>query len=232
MAIARDTKVPAPVPTEGEPAPSGSIFKKAAALTGRSVLVFGSPSSGKSTWVKEDILRGGLNPLWISFSNTAALVGEEVATWDVGSPTTWNQFNNEVVLPMQRRALAGYTAVVLDGLDILLQHALAAIVSEGKTPERSEWTVASKMVWRSLLQLRDAAGSLYATMDVVVDPQSGGRKLNWNPFAKSLLLPLLPEHVFVSIVRERGADQKPTGNILHVAQTNPALALEFTAPKM
>jgi hypothetical protein len=231
MAIARQSGTPAGAPSPaGDAAPLPSIFRKAAAISTRTVLVFGAPSSGKSSWVRDDVVKSGLNPLWLGFNNTAALVGPDVGEWDVATPANWDVFHKQVVVPMQQRVLTGYTAVVLDGLDVLLQYALSSLVSAGKTPERAEWSIASKQVWSALLALRDAAGSLYATVDVVADPQSGTRKLNMNPYAKNLLLPLLAEKVFVGIKRVRGVDNRPTGEVVYAAQTNPALALEFVLP--
>jgi hypothetical protein len=230
MAIARQQGTAPVAQAAGEVAPVPSIFRKASAIHTRTVLVFGSPSSGKSSWVRDDIIKEKLNPLWLGFNNTAALVGPEVAEWDVATPANWDSFHKQVVVPMQNRLLTGYTAVVLDGLDVLIQYALSGLVSTGKTPERAEWSIASKQVWTALLALRDAAGSLYATTDVVADPQTGARKLNMNPQAKTLLLPLLAEKVYVGIKRVRGADNRPTGDVVYAAQTNPALALEFVLP--
>lgn len=235
MAIARNSPPAVPTSTSGEVATraQSSIFRKAGAVGGSSTLVFGASSTGKSTWVRDQLVKANQNPLWIAFNNTAAVDDAEAGLdhWDVGTPPDWTMFKKGVLLPLLNGELTGYDALVLDGLDVLLQNSLASIVAEGKTPERSEWNIATNMVRNALLVMRNAIPTVYAILDVVADAQSGTRKLNLNPYAKTVLLPLFAHRVFTGVVRVRGADSRPTGEVKYVVQTNPALALEMVLPK-
>lgn len=215
----------------GEPAPAPqdnglSILKKAANIGVPSTLVIGNSGSGKSSLVRDMLLKAGEKPLWLPFNNTAALTIPEVQDWDTAVPADWNEFINGIYKPIISGEISGYDALVIDGGDVLAAYALSKQAPSGQA-ERSDWLIASNLVRDNLVKLRGKFKELYMIVDTVADKDTGGRKINLNPYIKNNLVPLFGQKLYTHVVRERGEGNKLTGKLIYTVQRNPMLSLEF-----
>lgn len=201
-----------------------SIFKKAGALGVPSTLVFGGFASGKSTLVKELVLEAGQNPLWLALNNDTALQDPRVSTWDVGSVGSWEEFNKNVYKPAIRGELKGYSAIVIDGGNVLMGMAVAKQAPNGQA-ERADWLIASNMLRDTLVKLRECFGKLYLIVDVVAS--NGTRKLDFNPYAYNSIVPLFGNKFYTNIVKERDSSNRLTGERAFTVQRDADLALSF-----
>ncbi len=206
--------------------PANSILRKAASLGTPSTLVIGNAGSGKSTLVRDILLRGARNPLWLPLNNAAVLVDERCGTWDTAVPSDWSEFVSGILKPAINGDLTGYDALVIDGGNILTAYAVSHEAPSGQA-ERSDWLKASNKLRDALVKLRDKFGELYVIIDVVAD-KDGGRKIDLNPYAKNVLVPLFGNKFYTHIIKERDAANKMTGNLIYTIQRNSALALDFT----
>lgn len=205
--------------------PSGSIIRKARNLGAPSTLVFGNSGTGKSSLVRDLLLKNGHNPLWLALNNSAALSAPRCAEWDVASPPTWGEFTSTIVKPAMAGKLKGYDALVIDGGDFLTAAAMADQAPNGQA-QLQDWLAASNHVRDTLVKLREVFGSLWMIVEVVPDKE-GNRKLNLNPYIKNQLVPLFGDKLYTAIVKERDADKRLTGKIKYTVQWNSALALDF-----
>lgn len=201
------------------------IFQKVASLGAPSTLVMGNSSSGKSTLVRNLVLAKKMNPLWLPLNNTGALTIEAVAQWDTAIPSDWNDFMSGVYKEVMRGTLK-YDALVIDGLDVLVGYAVSKEAPSGQA-ERGDWLRATNHVRDAIVQLRGKFKQMYAILDVVSDKETGGRKLNLNPMAKTVLVPLFGYKFYTHIKRERTADKKLTGETNFTLQRNPDLSTNF-----
>lgn len=213
MALANKTEAP-------------SILRKAASLGIPSTLVIGNSGSGKSTLVREMLLKEGKKPLWLPLNNDAALSDPRCSEWDTAVPSDWDEFYNGIYRPSVAGQIAGYNALVIDGGNVLTAYALSKEAPSGQA-ERGDWLKASNKVRDALVKLRDKFGGLFVIIDVVADKE-GGRKIDLNPYAKNVIVPLFGHKFYTHITKERDANNKLTGKLVYTVQRNPALALDFT----
>lgn len=206
-----------------------SIFKKAGSLGIPSTIVFGDPYTGKSTVVRDAILKAGLTPLWLSFAATSVLNTPEVSEWSVAEIGSWDTFLTNIVKPATRKELKGFDAVVIDGLQVLQELANAKQAGSGK-PERDEYLAAANVAKDAISKLREAFGKLFATVDVVPEMKNGvkvGRKINLNPYFKQNVFPLFGNRWYTNNVRERDEQKQLTGRKLFTLQTDGQDAENF-----
>lgn len=203
---------------------TGGILRKAGNLGLPSTIVFGGTVTGKSTLVRNMLLDADLTPLWLAFNNDNALRDPRVADWDIGSSATWDEFNSNILKPAIRGELKGYTAVVIDGADILVSMALAKVAPNGQA-DRAEYLMASNLVHDALVKLRERFVRLFMIVDVVSN--KGERKINFNPYAANNIIPLFANKFYTNIIRQRGEDKRLTGSKSYVVQREADLALMF-----
>jgi len=214
--------------TEAEPSYSSGLLQKVGTLGAPSTLVFGNSGSGKSTVVRDIVLAKGYKPLWLPLNNTGALTIPEVADWDTAMPNDWDEFIKGLYQPVIRGELSGYDVLVIDGGDVLTQFAVSKEAPSGQA-ERGDWLRASNHVRDAIVKLRGKFKELYMIVDVIADKETGGRKINLNPYAKNTLVPLFGQKFYTQIVKERDADKKLTGKISYTVQKNSDLSLNFVA---
>ncbi len=203
---------------------SGGILRKAGNLGVPSTLVFGGMVTGKSTVVRNTVLKAKLNPLWLALNNDTVLRNPLVKDWDVGSAATWDEFNANFLKPAVRGELKGYDAVVIDGGDILVSMALIKVSPNGQ-PDRAEYLMASNLVHDALVKLRERFVRLFMIVDVVTN--KGERKINLNPYAYNNIIPLFADKFYTNVIRERGEDKKLTGAKSFTVQREADLSLLF-----
>lgn len=212
--------------TDAAPVLNEGIIKRASGLGNPSTLVFGLSATGKSTVVKQMVKTQNGNPLWLALTNAAALSDDaEVAEWGVATPADWVAYKKEIATPAIRHELVGYDTLVIDGLDVLANMALTAQAPNGQ-PQQADWLIASNAIRDTLVQLRSVFKHMYAILDVVPDKE--GLKLNLNPYTRNNIISLFGNKYFTSTTRERDGNGKLTGNVGHLIQRNPTLALAFT----
>lgn len=214
--------------SEPEVASGSGLLQKVSALGAPSTLVFGNSGSGKSTVVRDIVLSRNYKPLWLPLNNTGALTIPEVADWDTATPNDWDEFIKGIYQPMMRGELSGYDVLVIDGGDVLVQYAVSKEAPSGQ-PERGDWLRASSHTRDAIVKLRGKVKEVFMIVDVVADKDTGGRKLNLNPYAKNILVPLFGNKFYTQIVKERDADKKLTGKLMYTLQRNPDLSLSFNA---
>lgn len=213
-----------------------SIIKKAAELPPSTTLVMGSSGSGKSTVVRDEILRSkGWKALWVAFSNTAALQapetgdaevwGKDVGEWAVAVPDTWAEFNTEIVVPAVKGEFKEYNTLVLDGLNVAAALSLGSL-SSGKQATQQDWGIASGNIRDSIVKLRGQFDRVFITVDVVTD-DAGARKTALNPYLHNLIVPLCGNKWFTYVSPKRNAEKQVIG-LDYAVQRNSAMALNFT----
>lgn len=203
-----------------------SIIKKASTINTPSTLVFGNAGSGKSTLVRETILKSGQKPLWLPLNNDAALADPRAGEWDIAVPSDWDEFISGIYQPAMKGKLTGYTALVVDGGNVLTTYSVNKQAPGGQAGLQ-EWLIASNKLRDALVKLRDKFGALYVIVDTVPD-KSGGRKIDLNPYTRNVLIPLFGAKWYTHIIKDRDANNKLTGTVSYTVQRNPALALDFT----
>lgn len=153
------------------------ILKKAKELSSNSnVMVFGKPSSGKSTAVVQAL--AGKNVLWVAFANTNGLEAKHAAEWDVARPVTWKEAKDDLVAGVITGRYEGYNAVVIDGLhipaDMCLNHislenssSVEPSIDEPLVIQQNYWLIMGRSIQNMLALLNSKIGSVYVTVDVL-----------------------------------------------------------------
>lgn len=197
--------------------------------TGKTRLVFGELSSGKSSAILNRLLNEpqALSVLWAAFDNTSAL--EEMAEtettklWQVGLFSDWKSFDEEVLKPVKRGELKT-DVVVLDGLHVMGQFCLAAM-SKGARPTQEDWATMGTTVRDAIIQLRDRTGSLYATVAVLPD-ETGSLQIAMNRDFHNKVFPIFGRKMYTHTAPKKDAN----GNVIgleYKIQENPTLAFKL-----
>lgn len=204
-----------------------SIIKKAAQLPPSTTLVMGSSGSGKSTTVRDEILKTpGWVALWVSFSNTAALIDNaDVADWAVAVPDTWAEFNTDIIVPSVKGEFKEYNTLVLDGINVAAPLALNSFAA-GKQPTQQDWGLASGTIRDAIVKLRGQFDRVFITVDVITD-DAGARKTALNPYLHNLIVPLCGNKWYTYVMPKRDANKVVIG-LDYAVQRNSAMSLNFT----
>lgn len=207
---------------------ANSIIKTAANLAPPTTLVLGSSGSGKSTVVRDEILRSeGWKALWVAFSNTAALVDNEAtANWAVAVPDSWIQFKEQIVNPAIAGEFKDYNTLVWDGLNVSAPLALNAI-APNKQPTQADWGDSSEAIRDALVSLRSHFDRVFIIVDVVNDDK-GGKKTAVNPYLHNLIVPLCGNKWFTYVRPLKDEKTGQATGIEYGVQRNSAMALNFT----
>lgn len=216
-----------------------SIIQKAGELGKAATLVVGAPGGGKSSVVRDAILRiPDVKPLWVAFNNTAALVPDETdvlasiqkakaaaAKWDIAVPGNWNEFDVNIAKPASEGKFSGeYNVLVIDGANVMAAMLLSKIAPGGQ-PSQPEWLQMSNQLRDKFIAVRDRFAQVFYTVDVVPN-KDGVRELDLNRHSANLLTPLFGHRWFAYALK--GKEGKP---MTYGVQKNPALAMEFQINK-
>jgi len=151
----------------------------------RSVLVAGEASTGKTHAIIEDILlattkdatgkpKNGNHdnqaPLWISFTNLNGL--ERCPEWDIARPTSWDEFEKEILNPLVKRKFT-HDIVVIDGLHILASWRVHKAAADRKKTitMQIDFKVMSNAIMNMIIQLKQRVNRLYVTIDIIPDAE-------------------------------------------------------------
>jgi hypothetical protein len=213
-----------------------SIIKTAKELAPPTTLVMGSSGSGKSSLVRDEILKADWKALWVAFNNTAALVnpatdsaatwGKDVAEWAVAVVDSWSDFNTEILVPGAKGEFSQYNTLVLDGVNVAAALALANVVKGKSVTTQADWGDASELVRDAVVRLRSQFERVFLTVDVVAT-DTGAKKINLNPYAAQLIVTLCGERWYTYVKTTKDAKGQVTG-ITYDVQRNSVLALNFT----
>lgn len=213
-----------------------SIIKKAKELAPPTTLVLGSSGSGKSSLVRDEILKADWKALWVAFNNTAALAspatgeahawGKSVEDWAVAVPDSWVDFTTEIVVPGAAGEFKDYNTLVLDGLNVAAALALSSVVKGKTVTTQADWGDASENIRDAIVRLRSQFERVFITVDVV-DGDNGARKTALNPYLHNLVVTLCGERWYTYVQPQKDAKQQVTG-VAYGVQRNSALALKFT----
>lgn len=195
-----------------------STIKKAAEYQHQSTLVFGENVSGRTTAVINDIIDKGLNPLWVALSHVTTLSNHPVAkNWDVAVVMTQKQWLDDVFAPARSGEL-NYSALVIDGIDMLMSLYLPP------NPTQKDWGSASRDLSDSVLRIMDKFQHVYIITSLVDDAE-GDIKFGINRFLRLRLFSLAGNKWFCYTTPLK-KDGVVVGVNYHV-QTDPALALRL-----
>lgn len=200
---------------------------KASQLGQSATLVIGSPSAGKSSAVRDDILENKpeAEVLWVAFNNTEAIVNEDAtADWDVAVLGSWADYESTVIKPALAGELKNYDALVLDGGNIMAALALSKIAPSGSVTQ-ADWLKMSELVRNTFIQIRDKVGAVYLIVDVVPN-EDGERGIALNRYLSNLLVPLFGRKWYCHTARNK--DGK---TVDYKVQKNSILALNLEGVK-
>ena len=195
----------------------------------RGMLILGQPSSGKTRLAIKKV--GEQKPLWISFTNMNGLDVKVAEDWDVAQPSSWDEFNNQIVTPMSQGKFNDYDVVVIDGLHILSQLCLHYVASkrsgESEIPVviQGDYLNMGKLVQGALVKLRGSAGQIVVICDVVPD-EAGNDQVALNRDLFNRIVGLFADKLFTYTTPEQ-IKHKNTGVILYEVETTGASAIRL-----
>lgn len=201
------------------------IIRKAADYQNDTTLVFGLTGSGKSTYAIRKALEVPGRILYLAFGSTAVislLSEEERGRIDVAEINNWASYIDEVV-----PVLKEYATVVMDGLNPALGLILDMKNGSSGNVVQSDWAEASNLLRNQILIIRGRVGRLVAAVDVIIDSESGDKKLALNPHSVNMLLPLFSSKVYCYTEPRKDAKTQKVSGVNYAIESETALAIRF-----
>lgn len=182
------------------------ILQKAGQLKPSGMLVFGLPSSGKSTFLLNE-LKGEKNVLWLSAGNLSVLEGNEITkNWMTGHVNTRDDMLS--VLKDLNEGTVKPDVIVMESLESLRDFELlyASIHSKGDGVTQADWLSAGRELEAIIRQLgKKCNNRLYASVNVIYSDEANKHIRAVNPDVDRRLLTVFGRkvHVFTKPVYKK-----------------------------
>lgn len=160
-----------------------------------SILVLGSPSSGKTRAIMEHIEKNNLNSLWVVFTNAGDLPTLH-PDWDVALMPDWDAFEDFTRSFGKTEDVSKYDIIVVEGVHYAATMALTLMLEQaeiqGVKDPRPTYLSMGRRMFTILAGLREHFKAMIVTVDVQKDA-AGEKEIALNRDLLSRIVSLFNE---------------------------------------